>query len=407
MSAKKRPSVALAVCLLVPIFFFSCTNGREAAILEANHRFSLTIGKMEDQIDLIQLPGESFKQKVEMVMRNGFFYVGNGSAHKIMEFSSYGDLITLFYNRMKNPKPVLLNTEVRDSRVTNRKAFTYPFRQVGSIAIGDNGMLLVEDVVETDRQVQDDELGSVLKYIVLRFDSEGEIVDYIGQEGIGGTPFPYIYSIAVNRQNELTVVTQTLKGWLVFAYHANGTHLFTLQFSEESIPTPENAIASIDSVIPSTGEDLIFVKTDYYADAADGSAGQESSYAFSKSTVHWIDTGSGDFAGAVDLPPALRTTGSIQLFNKEENEVIQFMAGVSARGEFFLLSPSEDETYLLVIVDKTGLVEYRGYIRLNDRETVYRTFYVTQEGILTALVGGKMEARVLLWRTDEFLRKSE
>ncbi|MAG13878.1 MAG: hypothetical protein CMN78_04720 [Spirochaetales bacterium] len=362
---------------------------------------------MEDQIDLIQLPGESFRQKIEMVMRNGFFYIGNGSAHKIMEFSSYGDLLTLFYNKMENPAPILLNTDRQDSRVTNRKAFAYPFRQVGSLAVTNSGLLLVEDVVAPDRQEKDEELGSILKYIVLRFNADGEAIDYIGQEGIGGTPFPYINRIAVNVDDEVIVVTQTLKSWLLYSYGPKGNHLYTLQFSEESIPAPDHAIASIDSVIPSTDERLIFIKVDYYADQSDENSGQESSYGFSKSTIHWIDTKTGEFVGYVDLPPALRATGSVQLFNREENEVIQYVVGASADGHFFLLSPSNEDMYLLVIIDMAGMVRYRGYVRLNDRETAYRTFHVTEDGILAAFIGGKIEAKVIMWRTDEFLRKSE
>ena len=67
--------------------------------------FSLSMGKMEDQIDLFQFENAMVERANSITMRDGWFYVANGSAGKIMVFSSYGDLIFLLYNPQTNPAP--------------------------------------------------------------------------------------------------------------------------------------------------------------------------------------------------------------------------------------------------------------------------------------------------------------
>lgn len=64
------------------------------------------MGKAEDQIDLIQLPGMPFKERSRIVMKNGLFYISNGNTGKVMEFNSYGDILTLYYN----PEKILLRS---------------------------------------------------------------------------------------------------------------------------------------------------------------------------------------------------------------------------------------------------------------------------------------------------------
>ncbi len=70
--------------------------------------FSLSMGKMEDQIDLFQFENAMVERTNSVTMRDGWFYVANASAGKIMVFSSYGDLIFLLYNPQTNPAPTIL-----------------------------------------------------------------------------------------------------------------------------------------------------------------------------------------------------------------------------------------------------------------------------------------------------------
>ena len=63
---------------------------------------------MEDQIDLFQFENAMVEPTNSVTMRDGWFYIANASAGKIMVFTSYGDLIFLLYNPQTNPAPTTL-----------------------------------------------------------------------------------------------------------------------------------------------------------------------------------------------------------------------------------------------------------------------------------------------------------
>lgn len=376
-----------------------CDRRNASSIINRNHQFSIEIGKMEDQIDLIQLPGTPFSQSIDIEMKNGLFFISNGASKKVMQFSSYGDLLTLFYNAQANPQPVLLSETKGDGAVTNRNAYEYPFSEVGEIAIADSGLLYIQDVVAENRRIWDDELGTQLRNVILRFSREGAFTDYIGQEGVSGAPFPFMDSMGITDGGILNVVCRTISDWIVFSYDSGGELRHRFSFADTDFPTPEEeTITSIARVIPGGEPDRIYVKTDYYSREA-----ENSDYGFDKSAIHFIDTSLGTVGGTIYLPPAYKTSGRAQLFNREEEEVIQYLVGVGDGGMFFLLSSAGEKLYNLQIVDTTGMVVHKGMIELDDSQTVFRKFYVTPGGILSALIGKNTEADVVLWRTDKFL----
>ena len=53
---------------------------------------------------------------------DGLFYVANSSAGKVMELSSYGDLIFLLYDPRSNPPPISFSTGASDDLAATRKA---------------------------------------------------------------------------------------------------------------------------------------------------------------------------------------------------------------------------------------------------------------------------------------------
>ena len=89
----------------------------------------------------------------------------------------------------------------------------------------------------------------------------------------------------------------------------------------------------------------------------------------------------------------------LALFNIQVNSVAPAMVKTDFSKAFW----SNEEIYNLVIVSTTGMVVHRGTLELVDSQTLYRKFFVTSGGILTALIGGNTEADVVLWRTDRLL----
>ena len=388
------------VCLLALVLVCAgCNRDNASSIIELHHQFSMAIGKMEDQIDLIELPGQPFTQSIDIEMKNGLFYISNGASKKVMEFSSYGDLLTLYYNASANPPPVLLKNENQAGSVANRRAHPYPFNEVGEIAVAGTGVLYVQDTVARERRIWDEELGTQLRSVILRFDNNGMMIDYIGQGGISGVPFPYIDSIVICADDILTVVTRTADNWIIFSYDRDGAFRHSYTFSDASLPEVDSSeILSVEGVMAGPEPDLVYVKTDYYQEQS----GNED-YGFEKSVIYWIDTVAGAVTGSIEVPPAYKTTGRVQMFNREEEEVIQYLTGIADGGVFFLVSPASDGLYNLSLVDTSGMVVHRGFLELDDSQTVFRKFHVTPAGILTALIGGNTEADIVLWRTDKYI----
>jgi hypothetical protein len=184
------------------------------------------------------------------------------------------------------------------------------------------------------------------------------------------------------------------------------SYTFTLQ--DDSLPVDaEGEVASIEAVEPAPESGRLYVKADYYRDQLEGGGDQESDYLFDRSVLHWFDMRRGEIDGSLNLPSAVRTSGVAQMFNREEEEVIQYLAGAAEGGNVFLVAPTSDGIYSLAIVNVSGQVVHRGTIELNDSETLFRKFYVTRDGILTALIGGNTGADVVLWRTDRYLGGTE
>lgn len=392
------------VCLLAFLLCLTnCSEFRDKT-LQQSTQFTLDIGKMEDQIDLMQLPGIADNQKIRIISHKGFYFISNGNSFKVMEFSSYGDLLSLYYNEVKNPKPVLLDTDVESGQISNRKAYKYPFREVGEIGITSGGTLLIEDNVAAENQEFDSLLNAMLRKIVLRFNNTGEYLDYLGQEGVGGTPFPYIEKMIVNLHDEIIVIARGLTKWIAFWYTDAGEHLFTVQIDSDDLPLPEAGLnPTLDTIFPGVDTRELFVKIDYYKDGNSADGPDQGNSEFYKSSVYWIDMQSGDIKGSVDLPKTFFRGLGNQSSNRNKDERIYYFLGLSKNSLMFFLSPLSEDTYQMIILDKAGKVFERSEIILDDEATLSSEFYVSAEGLLTALIGRELDAAVLTWRTDRLV----
>ncbi len=251
------------IIILSLTVLFSCKGetGMKRELL-----FELSLGKGEDQIDLIQMPNIPFNNKSRIVMKDGLIYIGNGNSNKIMEFNSYGDILSLYYNSNENPIPVLLSSASDNENSSNRNAYTFNFRNTGEIAITEKNDLLVEDTVPDNRIDYDETTETTLNRIVLRFNREGEFINFLGREGIGGTPFPYIEKIEINRRDEIIIITRTTKTWNIYWYSNNGSLKFTIKVPLDDLPVlPEgNYIPSLETIVSDRQENSIYLKVDYY-----------------------------------------------------------------------------------------------------------------------------------------------
>lgn len=429
-----RRILAAALLGITLSMLAACSDSQPRA-LDREQLFSLGIGRAEDEIDLFRRESDPVIQRNAIAMRDGFVYISNAASNKVMELTSYGDLISLWYNPDDNPQPVLLQTNPSEGSVANRRAHQYPFTRVGDIAVTADKELYAVDLVTEERTIYDENLGVVLNRIVLTYDSSGELVDYIGQEGLGGTPFPYVERISVSSGGELSVVSKTADAWLVFWYGSRGNHLYTAEISLDRLPIPEDAVATnreaeelqeeaqedppdtpadtfetarqvipiLENVIPDVEQRRVYLKLNYYEESVDPQTGTASGISTRSSRIYWLNLESGRYEGYVDIPKNTDTRSDGTVFDREEVEYMYDFVGTARGGHLFLLSRESDEQTELLIMRTDGRVVRRRMLVIEDRLASYKAFSVSDTGILTGFLGFDERVDIVWWRSDRLI----
>jgi hypothetical protein len=260
------------LCVLV-ICTGSCSEKR-IGFVDREELFSLDIGPMEDQIALYQLEGNRGIRRIGFAMQDGQFYIADGNSGKIVRYNSYGDLLFMIYNEDTNPPPINLKTNITEGEQATRWAFTYPLKEPGWITVDSRKYIYVEDRLSPMEYRFDSESNVLLDGVILRFDQNGRFIDYLGREGIGGSPFPRIVGLNTSTGDELAVICRIPDGWNIYWYNASGVLLFLVRIELKSIPSMPDwpaSLSSIDCIHAAPDSRKLYLKVDYYRDAFDQS----------------------------------------------------------------------------------------------------------------------------------------
>lgn len=370
--------------------------------IERENLFDLTIGRMEDQIDLFSLETRESVLKSRIVMKDGIFYLSDTHGAKVTRFTSYGDLLSMVYNPETNPTPLNLSDIDSDGTLLTRKAVAYPLNEPGSIAVDSRNNLYVEDRLPTDRRIYDTERRMLFDRIVLRFSADGQVKDYLGQEGVGGTPFTNIVEISISAEDDPVVICRISGGWDVFWFDADGNLLFIIKIEEADLPKVEgkNALVSLDSIKVAPDKKNLYVKVDYYNDTIDASTNTRAGIGHDASIVWIMDIATGEFVKHVDIP--LFEAFETQNGRRSSSERIYSFLGVARDGKLFFFSP-DSGGYSIFMLELSSNVRKRGFIRVDDNELIYNTFHISGNGILSALLVSEFEASFVWWRTDRLI----
>ena len=384
---------ALGTCLLL----LGCPAG-QVSVLERETLFTLELGRLEDQIDIISRDGRMPLANTAVAMRDGFVYLSDGAANKVMEFTSFGDLIRLIYSADDNPEPVTLATAVSDASeaAVTRVASAYNFGQVGAIAIDSDRFLYAEDRLPSERSVFDEELGVELNRIVVRFNNRGQALDYLGQEGVGGTPFPFVEKLVLTVRNELAVVTSTMNAKLIYLYSREGEHLYTVRIDLDRLPVPSpesDSIAVLEEVTPGVDARRVYVKVSYYRTSIAEDTGEEYGIDLDQSRVYWLNLDTGAYEGFVELPHG----------NSDAVALHYEFVGVASGEYLFFLSRQDIGQTRLIVMNDAGRVVRRRLLNIPEIELVLRRFHLSPEGVLTGLLGFADGVELVWWRTDQIL----
>ena len=398
-------SIALTASACLCVFFLAACQRKGLEELVSSHLFSLSYGKMEDQIDLFQFPGTMVEKKNSIVMRDGWFYVANGSAGKIMVFSSYGDLIFLLYNAQTNPAPTHLGPVDPNAtdEVSTRGYVAYPFADIGQVAVASDKTLYVEDAVPEAKIVKDADKGILLSRVILRFDRKGKALGYLGQEGIGGTPFPFVSALHVTAKDQLVVVCRLPQEWEVFWFSREGLPLYQVQIDDAHMPAhPDKGVTPVlVNIVPDLQNPLLYLVVYSYSASTDTGAAAGAGQDNVPARAYKLDLRTGQYdQGSVEFPQNPPRREKVGLKTIEIPSPPSDLVGVSESGYLYLLAYTDTNLYTLQILDPSGRVKSRRRMIIEDSELLFRDVHLSSTGIMYGLLADQTRAHVSWWRSD-------
>jgi len=378
----------------------SCSKDSSSSI-EREDLFSLEIGPLEDQIALYKLDGTRGIRQTGFAMRDGLFYIADGNACKIVRYNSYGNLINMIYNEEKNPAPITLRTITEDEQVT-RWAYSYPLEETGWITVDSRRHIYVEDRLPSGDQRFDSETRALLDGIILHFDQDGRFVNYLGREGIGGSPFPRIVGMSTSIRDELAVVCRLPHGWDVYWFNSSGLLLYIVKIYSDIIPAlPDwpGAHAMLDSITISPDSRNLFIKVDYSRDIVDQSTNTRTGNEPLSSCIWVLNVENGSYRGSVEIP----------LYEINERgrssavKVFYSVLGAARDNALLLYFPVDTGGYSLLYVNAESREQSRGFIPFTNDELYFNDFFLSSEGILCAMLAGTQDVKLVWWRTDRLM----
>jgi len=367
----------------------------------------LGLGTLEDQVDLFQRADDRAPERDRFLFYNGLVLVSDGNARKLMEFSSYGDLLTLYYNPDTNPVPALMGNTSTPGRVKNRRAFAYPFVELGELALTTQNQLYIEDRVPIERRIYDPHLDVVMQSRVLRFDRDGKFLDFLGQEGIGGTPFPMIDRLTLTANGELVVICRTGKGWAVWWYDAAGVPVGKSFIEYQSLPRPEGAasgvfLSQLETVVADPRSRTLYLKIDYYQETVDPTTRTASGIQQAQSRIWTYDFSSQSYKKSYALPVLKRQKVKGDATDPLGDRPFQFLGVSDAGFQFFLSSPEGgSQRFLACRPDGSTVLERN--IELEGADTLFAQYEVTRSGILVGFLSDGYHVQLAWWRSDKLL----
>ena len=385
------------------IMLLSCSKSRIVSSVEKESLFTLNYGNFEDELNLFDF-AHSGEINTSLCMRDGFFYIMNGESKIIMEMNSYGDLLTLYYNNETNPVPSFAgNSEASNS---TRNAVAYPFNEITDIAVDARKYLYVVERLPLERQENDSKAKLALSQVVLRFDENKKFINYIGQQGPGGTPFSYVKKIYTTDKNELVVVCTTPTGMTVYWYSDDGFLLYTIPVEKQNIPNPyieesNDYFFSLDNIIPDYRNRIIYLKVDYFSSYVDESSRVQSGIEYVSSLIHPFKVEENAYDMPITIPPYSEEVS--EGFSKESYDIPYDFLGVTDSGWLYFIVSSQNG-FTVQMVQSDGQRILKRNIALNREENLYYSFSLSREGIISVLLVEKEKARVAWWRADSLIQ---
>ena len=390
----------------------SCSKMGAVANLKSETLFTLDYGKFENELDLYEMDkGSDFSSKI--LMRDGFFYLSDNNSKKIMQLNSYGDLLSIIYNPKYNPVPsfiqfsdIAIEPDGKPSVNATQRSTVYSFINPGNIALDSDKNLYIVDFLPEDRFEMNANGSQMLRQVVLRFSADGTYLDYLGQQGPGGTPFPFIKNIYTTKNNELVVVCITSDGYMVYWFSEEGFQKYVVPIYNSRLPEcDENydsqVYAFLDEIIPDYKGTKLYLKIDYSIEVFDDSSKVQSGIVYKKTLLYPLDMKTGQYETPLNVPPYEQVVKNE--LSRVYYDIPYDFLGITESGWFFFMI-AEGDGYTISMIQPNGQKIIRRHISLPDEELVYYNLSFSPNGIVSAMVSTPQKTYVMWWRTDAIIQ---
>ncbi len=395
--------VSLLFITFFATFFYSCSKNDTVQTINETELFTIPYGKFEEQLSVSDL-NEIGDIRFGMTMQDGFFYIINGEAKKIMELNSYGDLLTLFYNE-DSQTAKLLEASKRQA-LSTRHEVNYPFDYPGMVATDSNKNIYTVCSVPRDRQEHSEDGTMLYSQTVLRFERDGSSVEYIGQQGPGGTPFPYIKNIYTTDKDELVVVGTSTEGLIVYWFATDGFLKYMIPVVTNELPSVKGIDSTsevywtIENVLPDPLDYKLYVQVNYYSTYLDEDSKVQSGVNYIQSLLHTLNIESGIYEDSILVPPYEESV--VSDYSRLIYKIPYDFLGVTKNGWKFFIIKTDDGFNIQMLQSESQKLLKRHFSA--DHNNIWHyTMALSEGGILSAMYIEKDSARVVLYRTDNLI----
>jgi len=247
----------------------------------------------------------------------------------------------------------------------------------------------------------------LLTRVILRFDRKGKPEGYLGQEGIGGTPFPFIMSMHVTAHDQLVVVTRLPESWEVFWYSRDGALLYHVEIDSAHLPVAaeKGVTPALVKIIPDLQSPILDLLIYSYREPADEPSRAKTDQGDNVSSrVYRLNLRTRQYESSVELPANLPRKETVGLKTTEIPAPPSDLIGVSEKGYLYLVGFADSNLYTLQILDPSGRVRARRYMVIEDSELSFRDLRLSPTGLVYGLLVDQTRAHVTWWRSDLLLK---
>lgn len=388
--------------IIIIVILSACNKNNTIQSINETELFTLDYGNFEEQLSVADL-NQVGSLRFGIAMRDGFFYITDGFSKKIMELNSYGNMLSLFYNEDSSTSMLIQNNNGTVESI--HREISYPFDYPGHIALDSNKCIYAACTIPRNRQEQG-EGGILYSQAVLKIARDGSSVDFIGQQGPGGTPFPYIREIYTTEKDELVVVSNSADGLMVYWFGKDSFLKYMIPISVKNTPKMESASAdsevylTLENVIPDLNEYKLYVKVDYYTSFVDEDSKVQSGINYTQTLLYPLYCETGVYGEPVSIPPYEESV--VVDYSRLTYKIPYDFLGVTKNGWKFFIIKTDTGFNVEMIQNESQKILHR-HFDVNHNDNLFYDMSLSPDGIITALYVDKEKARAVWYRTDSLI----